>query len=901
MSFPNSDDSQTLIRSNARIETLEQKARDLARSVETVRQQTLAQSSERIESLEQKARDLARFVETTRQQTLLQADKKTQALEQKARDLADFVESLRSRTRLQSETEIEALGQQARDLALSVELVRKETRVQSETEIEALGQQARDLALFVEAGRQKTRLQSETEIAALGLQVRNLAVSVDTVRAETDLRSIESSRLTPDEAKGITRSSKRGLVEWAAPYCFALLCVAVVAAVRGLVDPMLGERYAYTLFIIPALLMANYYGWKPASFALVAGMMATNYFFMKPRFSFLVEDLNNLIGMFFYMAAGATGIVLVASGHSAQRKADAIKDLKQQANSLALSVEISRIETLMESDRAIRKLNEELEQRVVERTRQLEAANTGLEREASERERVEKEKQKIQEELADFFENATEGLRWLDADGKILWANRAELAMLGVTREQYIGHDITEFYVDRGVALGKMRRLRHGEWLHDFQAELRCRDGSIKTVLIDSSVLWQDGQFVHTRDFTRDITGRKQAEEALAEHQKELERTNRELERKNERLSQLYQTAQRFVDDVSHEFRTPLTVIKGYTELVIQGVAGPANKQQLEFLGYVLDRTRDLTQMVDDLLDSSKLRAGTLRVDRRPHQAVELFARVRSVLLAKAAVNKIELVEKFDGLLPEVFADGEKVGRVIMNLAVNAIKFSPEGGRVTLWAKPVADGGIEIGVTDGGAGIAPENLELIFQRFKQVGDGHGENTKGFGLGLNIARELVALNLGEIRVTSILGKGSTFAFTLPANDVYAVLHRYLIYLDALATTDNSFSLLRVANAPTGPVSEELREFIASAVRPTELVLDAPDGNSLFVIGCTTDPQGWIRSLGESALGGNIAMASGMPQEPGPMRIECLGSWAYPEAKSDAILRSIAELCGEPTHA
>jgi PAS domain S-box-containing protein len=160
-------DSAALIQSNKKNEALEQQARDLAQSVETVRQQTLFQTNERIETLEQKARDLADFVETTRQQILLQSDKKTEDLEQKARDLADFVESLRTQTRLQSEKEIEVLGQKARDLAYFVESVRKETRLQFETEIAAMRQKAQALAASVETVREMTLLQSDSQIAML--------------------------------------------------------------------------------------------------------------------------------------------------------------------------------------------------------------------------------------------------------------------------------------------------------------------------------------------------------------------------------------------------------------------------------------------------------------------------------------------------------------------------------------------------------------------------------------------------------------------------------------------------------------------------------------------------------------------------------------------------------------
>jgi signal transduction histidine kinase len=213
MPFPKPADSETLIRSDKRIEVLEQQARDLARSVETVRQQTLAQSNARIEALEQKARNLARFVETTRQQTLQQSDKKTEALEQKARDLADFVEALRNQTRLQSETEIEALGQKARDLALFVEVVRKETRLQSETEIEALGQKARDLAVCVETVREETLLQSDTEIAALGQQARDLAVSVESVREETLLQSGTEIAALGQQARDLAVSVEKSRIE----------------------------------------------------------------------------------------------------------------------------------------------------------------------------------------------------------------------------------------------------------------------------------------------------------------------------------------------------------------------------------------------------------------------------------------------------------------------------------------------------------------------------------------------------------------------------------------------------------------------------------------------------------------------------------------------------------------
>lgn len=119
--------------------------------------------------------------------------------------------------------------------------------------------------------------------------------------------------------------------------------------------------------------------------------------------------------------------------------------------------------------------------------------------------------------LRDFFENATLGLHWVDEKGIIVWANRKELEMLGYAKEEYVGHSIKEFHTDGCVIEDILARLTRGETLHEYEAQLRCKDGSIRTVLIDSSVLFENGKFIHTRCFTRDITERKQAEQAAAE------------------------------------------------------------------------------------------------------------------------------------------------------------------------------------------------------------------------------------------------------------------------------------------------------------------------------------------------------------------------------------------------
>jgi PAS domain S-box-containing protein len=136
---------------------------------------------------------------------------------------------------------------------------------------------------------------------------------------------------------------------------------------------------------------------------------------------------------------------------------------------------------------------------------------------AVERHRREAELRHSRAQLTDFVENAVTGLHWVGPDGKILWANQAELDLLGYTREEYIGHHIAEFHVDASVIEDILDRFANNQSLHAYEARLRCKDRSIKTVLIDSNALWEDGQFIHSRCFTRDITERKLSEEALHE------------------------------------------------------------------------------------------------------------------------------------------------------------------------------------------------------------------------------------------------------------------------------------------------------------------------------------------------------------------------------------------------
>jgi signal transduction histidine kinase len=251
----------------------------------------------------------------------------------------------------------------------------------------------------------------------------------------------------------------------------------------------------------------------------------------------------------------------------------------------------------------------------------------------------------------------------------------------------------------------------------------------------------------------------------------ELETQQKQLNQKNERLQQLVETAHRFADNVSHEFRTPLTVIREYASLMRDEILGEINNEQAEFLEVIEYRVDDLNTMVDDMLDSSKLEAGIMGVHRVSTTPQEIVERPLTGLHLKAQVRGVELTYDADDSLPRVFCDPEKASRVVTNLVSNAIKFcDEEAGRVHVAAqhRPTT-GDVEISVSDNGAGIDKEGLSQMFDRFRQLGTSTQSSTKGFGLGLNIVRELVDINYGTIDVESTLGEGTTIRFTIPVDD------------------------------------------------------------------------------------------------------------------------------------
>ena len=260
--------------------------------------------------------------------------------------------------------------------------------------------------------------------------------------------------------------------------------------------------------------------------------------------------------------------------------------------------------------------------------------------------------------------------------------------------------------------------------------------------------------------------------ERLRVSQEELKKANRLLDEKlalmaesNVALYEANRVKSEFLANVSHELRTPLTSIIGFAELLREGPAG-GDARTLRYAENILISGRILLEIINDLLDLAKIEAGKTELRIESVQVPNVCSTLADHVRPLADRRKIQLDVEVADELPALLTDGGKLRQVLFNLMSNAIKFTPEGGRVGLRARRYDAAHVEISVRDSGPGIAPEHHQVIFEKFRQIDQSATREHHGTGLGLAIAKELIYLLGGEIGVESELGKGATFWIRLP---------------------------------------------------------------------------------------------------------------------------------------
>jgi signal transduction histidine kinase len=235
-------------------------------------------------------------------------------------------------------------------------------------------------------------------------------------------------------------------------------------------------------------------------------------------------------------------------------------------------------------------------------------------------------------------------------------------------------------------------------------------------------------------------------------------------------LSELDKLKAEFVSVASHELKTPINVIIGYLQLLDEGVYGPLTPQQGEIHRTIVMQANTLSRLVKQLLDVSRFEAGGSRLEPRPIKLSQLIADLESAFHVLAIQRDVNFCVRGDASLPtEVIWDLDRINEVLGNLLSNAFKFTPHGGTVELTLEPV-DGAVRVTVHDTGAGIPPEQVPRIFEKFYQADNQNAARSVGTGLGLAIAKGIVEAHGGTISCESTPGVGTTFSMTLPTRVV-----------------------------------------------------------------------------------------------------------------------------------
>jgi signal transduction histidine kinase len=244
-----------------------------------------------------------------------------------------------------------------------------------------------------------------------------------------------------------------------------------------------------------------------------------------------------------------------------------------------------------------------------------------------------------------------------------------------------------------------------------------------------------------------------------------VQQRTQELQTANERLVELDKLRAAFVSIVSHELRTPMTSIKGYVENMLEGLTGPLTDRQSYYLTRVKFNVERLTRMLNQLLDLSRIEAGRVDLQLAPMSMPDLAQDVLEGLQSLAQKKAITLAMQTEGTVPPIQGDRDKLHQVLTNLVGNAIKFTPQGGEVRVEVTALSEGLVRVCVADTGCGIAPHEVEKVFEKFYR-GETAPQDAVGAGLGLPITKHLVELHGGRIWVDSMLGAGSLFYFTVP---------------------------------------------------------------------------------------------------------------------------------------
>jgi PAS domain S-box-containing protein len=346
---------------------------------------------------------------------------------------------------------------------------------------------------------------------------------------------------------------------------------------------------------------------------------------------------------------------------------------------------------------------------------------------------------------------------------RFLAVNKAAVRKYGYSTAEFLAMTVKDIRLTEDVPalLESVASVREGnekvsDWRH------RLKDGSIIDVEITSYALNFSGRPAEVV-VAVDISQKKHNETEKTKFMDSLAAANRQLELRNREVEQATKLKSKFLASMSHELRTPLNAIVGFSGLLADGTAGQMNDKQKRFVTHIKEGAHHLLQLINDILDLSKIEAGQLEIRCEDFQVKDALPEVLSTIRPLAMAKNIRVHHDLAASY-SIYADRVRFKQILYNLLSNAVKFTPEGGHVSIHYAELSEL-IRVSVRDTGIGIRPEDQEVIFEEFRQIeGDGAHEGT---GLGLAITKRLVEQQGGNIWLESEFGKGTCFSFTLPA--------------------------------------------------------------------------------------------------------------------------------------
>ncbi|MCB1783078.1 MAG: PAS domain S-box protein [Alphaproteobacteria bacterium] len=364
--------------------------------------------------------------------------------------------------------------------------------------------------------------------------------------------------------------------------------------------------------------------------------------------------------------------------------------------------------------------------------------------------------------LTSVFDVSEVGIIVTDYSGRIVRVNDSFVRTYGWTRDELINIDFVELVTQDER---ERARINHKKYISvgvrsSGELKLIRKEGSIANVLYTSATLElsQSRKFLVTT--VMDITLRKQMEQSLRYAKEQADIANR--------------AKSAFLANMSHELRTPLNAIIGFSELMLKGTFGPVGSAKYEeYLGDIHMSAGHLLEIINEVLDMSKIEAGRLELDEDDVHMAELLDSIVRMMSSKTFASGIEITMNVPDDLPCLYADHRLLRQVFINLLTNAVKFSPNGGEISVSGEMGPKGTMILKVSDHGIGIREEKIQQALEPFGQVSDKPEQREtreQGTGLGLPLAKAMVELHGGRLELDSSYGEGTTVSMTFPADRV-----------------------------------------------------------------------------------------------------------------------------------